>query len=282
MKARPLRIAATIAGSGSSAPRQGIPERDPEGPRAVGILDPQADDREVGDRDRQGRAEGVDAGQQLDVGRDHQAEGDHAADRDRHVGGRLAPLQLAQPAGDLAVDRQRVDVAGDAEHRGVGGPEEDRRGDQRHHPAHRVGDPVRVEGGDDAQHRLLDELAAERGLGTVRPGDHRHRHQRDRRHPGVDERHRDRPQRGDPLQVAAVDVDVGREVGGGLDPGVGEHRDHRRVDDVLEAGVGEEVELFGQPVGVHDDERADDDHRQLQAEVGQRQQRQRARRARGR
>ena len=37
----------------------------------------------------------------------------------------------------------------------------------------------------------------------------------------------------------------------------------------LEARVGEEVELFGEAVGVHDDEHADDDHRQLQGEVGE-------------
>ena len=101
------------------------------------------------------------------------------------------------------------------------------------------------------------------------PGDHRHRHQRDRRHPGVDQRHRDRPERDDPLQVARLDVDVGGEVGSGLDAGVGEHGDDGRVDDVPEAGAGEEVELRGEAVGVPDDEHADDDHRQLQADVGE-------------
>ena len=35
-------------------------------------------------------------------------------------------------------------------------------------------------------------------------------------------------------------------------------------------------ELVGEPVGVEDDEHADDDHRQLQAEVGEGEQRQRA------
>ena len=34
----------------------------------------------------------------------------------------------------------------------------------RDQPAHRVGDPGRFVGGDDAEHRLLDELAAERGV----------------------------------------------------------------------------------------------------------------------
>ena len=198
-----------------------------------------------------------------------QADRDQAAERDRHVGRRRAAVELAEPAGDLAVDRQRVDVAGDAEHRGASPP---RTGPARRPappPSASCRRPRRVEGGDDAQHRLLDELAAERGLRPVRPGDDRHRHQRDRRHPGVDQRHRDRPDAGDPLQVAAADVDVRREVGGGLDPGVGEHRDDRRVDDVAEARVGEEVELVGEAVGVHDDEDADDDHRQLQAEVGE-------------
>ena len=80
--------------------------------------------------------------------------------------------------------------------------------------------------------------AAERRFGAVRAGDHGYRHQRDRRHPGVDERHRDRPEAGDPFQVAAADFDVRGEVGGGLDPGVGEHRHHRRVDDVAQVRVG--------------------------------------------
>ena len=50
----------------------------------------------------------------------------------------------------------------------------------------------------------------------------------------------------------------------------------------LKLGVGEEVELVGEAVGVHDDEHADDDHRQLQAEVGEGQHGQRAARGRGR
>ena len=149
-------------------------------------------------------------------------------------------------------------------------------GDRRDQPAHRFGDPGRFVGGDDAQHRLLDELAAERRVRSIRTADHRHRHQRDRRHPGVDERHPERADAGHPLQVLAADVDVGGEVGGGLDPGVGEHRDHRGVDDVAETGIGEEVELGGEAVGLHDDQAADDDHRQLQAEVGEGEQGQRA------
>ena len=139
-----------------------------------------------------------------------------------------------------------------------------------------------MEGGDDAEHRVLDVLAAERRLGAVRAGDDRHRHQRDRRHPGVDQRHRDRPERGDPLQVAAAHFDVRGEVGGRLDPGVGEHRDDRRVDDVLEVRVAEEVDLFGQPVGVHHDDHADGDHHQLQRQVGEREEGERALFARAR
>ena len=105
--------------------------------------------------------------------------------------------------------------------------------------------------------------------GPFGPGDDRHRHQRDRRHARVDERHGDGADRDDPLQVARVDVDVRGEVGGRLDPGVGEHRDHRGVDDVAEARAGEEVELVGEPVGVEDGEHADDDHRELQGDVGE-------------
>ncbi len=130
-------------------------------------------------------------------------------------------------------------------------------------------------GGDDAEHRRLDEFVAEGGFRAVRAGDDRHRHQRDRRHAGVDERHGEGADRDDPLEVARVDVDVGGEVGGGLDPGVGEHRHHRRVDDVVEVGAGEEVDLVGEAVGMEDGEHADDDHRQLQGDVGEGEDRQR-------
>ena len=183
--------------------------------------------------------------------------------------GRVAAVQLAQPAGDLAVDRQRVDVARDAQHRRRRRPEEHRHGDQRDDPAHHVGHPGGVVGGDDAEHRGADVFVAERGMRAVRPGDHRHGHQRNRRHPGVDDRHRERAQRDDPLEVARAHLDVRRQVGGGLDPGVGEHRDHRGVDHVLDARAGEEMDLVGEPLGVQHGERADPDHRHLQGDVRQ-------------
>ena len=47
-------------------------------------------------------------------------------------------------------------------------------------------------------------------------------------------------------------------------------------------GVGEEVELVGEAVGVEDGEDADDDHRQLQGDVGEREDREAALRGRGR
>ena len=209
------------------------------------------------------------------VGRD-EADRDQAGEHDRDVRGRVAAVELAQPAGDLAVDRQRVDVARDAEHRRRRRPEQHRRGDQGDDPAHRVAHPGRVVGGDDAEHRRLHEFAAERRFRALRAGDDRDRHQRDRGHPGVDERHRDGAEGDDPLEVARVHVEVRGEVGGGLDPGVGEHRDHRGVDDVGDAGVGEEVDLVDQPVGVQDGERADPDHGDLQGDVGERQHAQRA------
>ena len=103
----------------------------------------------------------------------------------------------------------------------------------------------------------------------MRTGDDRHRHQRDRRHAGVDQRHGEGADRDDSLQVARPDVDVGGEVGGSLDPGVGEHRHHCRVDDVVEVGTGEEVDLIGEAVGMEDRQGADADHRQLQGDVGE-------------
>ena len=50
----------------------------------------------------------------------------------------------------------------------------------------------------------------------------------------------------------------------------------------LRLGIGEEVDLVGEPVGVQDGERADADHRELQGDVGERQHAERCAPARGR
>ena len=121
--------------------------------------------------------------------------------------------------------------------------------------------------GDHPQDRLLDVAAGERRLRPVRGGFNRHRHQRDRRYPRVDQRDRDRPHPQHPLQVTRLELELGREVAGCLDPRVGDRRDHQRVDEVLDGRRAEEVQLVGQPVGVEHHDQPHDDHQQLQTQL---------------
>ncbi len=70
------------------------------------------------------------------------ADRERGGDQDRHVRGRSATAELAEPARDLAVGGEHVDVPGEAEHRHVRGEEEDQRrdrDDRRHLQDDRVG-----------------------------------------------------------------------------------------------------------------------------------------------
>ena len=90
-----------------------------------------------------------------------------------------------------------------------------------------------------------------RSPGSPGPEDHRHRHQRDRRHP----RRRSVGTITAPTetilfnQIArAAEVDVRRQVGGGLDPGVGEASPAPpRGAMSTKSGLEKEIELGGQP-----------------------------------
>ena len=107
-------------------------ERDPVGPRAIGLPEAQRDHRNMGDHERDQRAERVDPHEQLDVAREHErgARQRGGADHDER-----RPPPRAQPsdrAGDLAIGRQRVADTGDAEHRcPCGGGEPERAADRR-------------------------------------------------------------------------------------------------------------------------------------------------------
>ena len=125
--------------------------------------------------------------------------------------------------------------------------------------------------GHDAQHRLLDVLPRQCGLGAVRTCDHRHGHQRDSGDPRIDQRNGDRPYSQHPLQVTRLELEVRGEIARRLDSGVCDRRDHQRVDDVLDARRAEQVQLIGEPVRMKDDDQAHDDHQQLQPKLGQRQ-----------
>jgi hypothetical protein len=92
-----------------------------------------------------------------------------------------------------------------------------------------------------------------------------------RRRSGVDERDRDRADTEHPLQVGRLELELRRQVARRLDAGVGDRRDHQRIDDVLDARRGEQIELVGETVRVQHDDQSHDDHKELQTQFGERQ-----------
>ena len=66
-------------------------------------------------------------------------DGDHREDQDRDVGGAVLGVDLAQALGQLAVLAHRVGEAGDADQAGVGGDQQDHRGEDADVEAQRFG-----------------------------------------------------------------------------------------------------------------------------------------------
>ena len=104
--------------------------RHPVGPFAVGVFDPQRDDRGVRGRERQHRAERVEVAQHVDVGEGDQQHGEGGEEDDREPGRAIGRVQPREDPGQLAMLRQRPRQARDADQPGVGGDEENRRGEQ--------------------------------------------------------------------------------------------------------------------------------------------------------
>ena len=121
----------TTANSGSSRPRNRSVAGRPVGPLAVGRDQPQADHRQVRDRERQHRAERVHVAQERRPGRG-------SASGRRSPPNTMIPIQGVRKrgcswrrlVGHLAVEPHRVDEPRDADDPGVGGDEQDRRREQ--------------------------------------------------------------------------------------------------------------------------------------------------------
>ena len=108
------------------------------------------------------------------------------------------------------------------------------------------------------------------------PRNDRHRHQRDRRHPGVDQRQEHGGRADHAAQIPRPPLQVGGQVGGRLDPGERERGHRQRLHEVPGGRRREQVDVRGQQIGVHGDDRPDRDHGELQGDVGERQDDQRA------
>ncbi len=95
----------------------------------VGVLAAQLDHRDVGDREGEHRAERVHRRQEVGLARDQGDHRDRGEDEDRDVGGAVAWVDLAQALGQLAVLAHRVGEPGDADQAGIGGDQQDHRGE---------------------------------------------------------------------------------------------------------------------------------------------------------
>ena len=114
-------------------------ERRLPGALGVAVVAAQLDHRDVGDREGEHRAEGVHRRQEVGLARDQGDHRDRGEDEDRDVGGAVARVDLAQALGQLAVLAHRVGEAGDADQAGVGGDQQDHRGEDADVEAQRFG-----------------------------------------------------------------------------------------------------------------------------------------------
>ena len=129
------------------------------GPRPIRLLDPQADHRQVRDRERQHRAERVHVAQEFGLAGDDRQAGDRAEQQDPDPGRAEARMQAAEAVGHLAVQPHRVDQPRGADDAGVGRDEQDRRGE--HADVDLAGRLQRAEMQvlDDPEHRIAGEAA---------------------------------------------------------------------------------------------------------------------------
>ena len=182
-------------------------------------------------------------------------------------------VQLAQAVGHLAVQAHRVDQARDADDPRVGGDEEDRRRQQADVDLRGLLQEAQVQVLDDAEHRVAGEAALvlgdaeQRRVGAVGLLGHRQRRERDHRQQRVD---------GEDGDDHAVDRGRDRlrlvlgllgHVRDRLDPGVGDHADRDREEEVLPRRRDAEVDVVDQRLGREDEHEADDHQQQLREEV---------------
>ncbi len=227
----------------------------------------------MGDREGEHRPERVHRRQEVGLARQQGDDRDPGEDDDRDVGGAEGRVDLAQPLGQLAVLAHRVGQPRDPDQAGVGGDQEDHRGEDADVNAKDVGEPgAEAEVLDDPEDRVVGEGRAE--LGRVVAGGvvgDRHRREGDHRDQQVEAEHRE-----DDEADAARDRPRGvlrllGHVGDRLDPGVGDHPDRDPEREVAPGRGDAEMDVVDQHLGAEDEEQPDQDEHHLGREVGDRQ-----------
>ena len=246
-------------------------------PLDVGQLRAQAHDREVRDRERQHRAEGVHLAQEVGLAGQQRQHRDAAEDDDPQPRRAVARMQPPQPVGHLAVDAHRVHEPRDADQAGVRRDEEDRRGEQADVELARALQRAEVDRLDDAEDRIAGVAAlvlrqAEQRL--VLAGAlverHRQRRQRDGRQREVDREdgEPDAADRGrDRLGLV---LGLLGEVRDRLDAGVGDHAERDREQEVRPRRRDAEMDVVDERRGTEHEHDADDHEQQLGHEVDDR------------
>ncbi len=239
---------------------------------AVALAEPQRDHRYVRDRERQQRAERVDADEELEVRRQHEPRRGGRGREDDHVWRPPAPVQPADRTRYLAVGRERVAHARDAEHRRSGCREQSQRAPDRDRVLEHVGEPLGVERLHHAQHGRLDVRRPEGGHPVVnREG--ADPYQRD---PDVNQ-HNHRGARADQqLDLLAAGGHLPGDARRRLDPGERDHRDRQREREIGPARSGSEVDARGEVVPIEYQHESEHDDQRLKDQVGDRDQQARA------
>jgi hypothetical protein len=185
-------------------------------------------------------------------------------------------VDAAEHAGQLPVRRHRVRDPRGADDAGVRRDEQDRRREHADvHLQHVEREAREAEPLDDPEHgvvlvaALLGRQREERGLLAVDLLD-RQRRERDGRECEEDREHRDRRH-----QVGARDVAdrVARllgEIRGGLDPGVRDHPDRDREEEVSPGGRRAPLDVLDEDLGAEHEHEADQDEEELRREVDDR------------
>ena len=226
------------------------------------------------DREREHRAERVHRPEEVRLaGQDDRDRGCSCEDDEREPG-RLEPgVQSAEDLRQLAVARHRVRDAGGADHARVRGDEQDRGGEDADVDLERVQrEPVQAEVLDQAEHRVVREPAllgrqSEARLVLAVHQPHRERGERDHRQREVDREDGDRDEPDRARDVARRVAGLLREVGDGLDPGVGDHRHRNRHEEGAPRRRDSPVDVVGEDARAEDQDEPDDHEQELRGEV---------------
>ncbi len=127
---------------------------------------------------------------------------------------------------------------------------------------------MQVQGGNDPEHRVVGVGRAELGrVVAARVLGDGQRREGDDRDAGVEAEHGDEDEVDRLRHLLAGIMGLLGHVGDGLDPGVGEHRDRNRKEQLRVARREAEMDLIDEHAGVEDEHRAEDDQRRLRQQV---------------